>query len=180
METVMNTTRRERTTPRLIGRASRLISLVGVALTILLTLPAAMAATVPVEQILHFIWLGPVPNERVLIESRLIFPSGAHWEVDPDAGPLKLAVESGELGVVLGGGLARIERHLSPLQPAQFHRLEPGQMASLRPGDALFVIDGYQLRVDNDDDSLAAAVVSRVIHGPLPFVAAGEYPGQPR
>ena len=113
----MNTTRHERN-KRLIGRASRLIALVGVALTALVALPAAMAATAPVEQILRITRLSPAPDDLALIESRLIFPAGARWEIDPDAGPLTLVVESGELDVVLGGGLARIERQQSPLQTA--------------------------------------------------------------
>jgi hypothetical protein len=179
-EAVMNTTRHERNTQRLIGRASRLISLVGVALTVFLNLPAAMAATAPVEQILHITRLSPAPNDLALIESRLIFPAGARWEIDPDAGPLTLAVESGKVGIVLGGGLARIERQQTPLQAAQFQRLDPGRTATLLPGNKLVVVRGYQLRVDNDDDAIAAITVSRLGRAPDSAAIADMPLGKPR
>jgi hypothetical protein len=135
----------------------------------LLVVPA-LAAVQPVEQIRRVTPLGHPSADLGLVESRLIFPAGARWETDPDAGPLTLTVESGKVGVFLGGGLARIERDVSPLQETGFHRLEPGRMAVLWPGDTLVVIRGHQLRVDNDDDHMATAAVSRMLRAPLQIV----------
>lgn len=164
------------------GRPHRVlfVSLVAVALISLTGVPAAIAASQPLEQILHVTQAGRPQSGLSLVESRLTFSPGDRWETDPEAGPLTITVESGKVGVVLGGGLARIERHVSPLQDARFHRLEPGRMAILWPGDTLVVIRGYHLRVDNDEDVVAAAMVSRVLRAPLPAVTASELPGQPR
>jgi hypothetical protein len=168
-ETRMNTTHIEQRTRRLIGRRFALISLVSVALISLLAVPA-LAAVQPVEQILRVTDIGHHSADLGLVESRLIFPPGARWKTDPEAGPLTLTVESGAVGVVLGGGLARIERRVSPLQEAGFQRLEPGQMTVLSSGDTLVVVRGYQLHVDNDNEIMAATGVSRIVLGPLPIV----------
>jgi hypothetical protein len=145
------------------------VTVVAVALIGLLGVPA-LAASSPVEQIVRVTSVGPPAADLGLVESRLIFPPGARWESDPDAGPLTLTVESGAVGVVLGGGLARIERRVSPLQEAGFQRLEPGQMTVLSSGDTLVVVRGYQLHVDNDNEIMAATGVSRIVLGPLPIV----------
>jgi hypothetical protein len=171
-ETRMNTTHIEQRTRRLIGRRFALISLVSVALISLLAVPA-LAAVQPVEQILRVTDIGHHSADLGLVESRLIFPPGARWKTDPEAGPLTLTVESGKVGVFLGGGLARIERDANPLQAARFHPLEPGQMTMLGPGDTLVVIRGEQLHVDNDDDRMATAAVSRILRAPLPIVTVG-------
>jgi hypothetical protein len=145
------------------------VAVVAVALIGLLGVPA-LAAVQPVEQIVRVTSVGPPAADLGLVESRLIFPPGARWEIDPDAGPLTLTVESGTVGVILGGGLARIERHVSPLQEVGFQRLGPGQMTVLSPGDTLVVVRGYQLHVDNDGESMAVTDVSRIVLGPLPIV----------
>jgi hypothetical protein len=79
----------------------------------------------------------------------------------------------------LGGGLARSERQQSLLRAAQLRRLDPSQTATSMPGNTLVVVRGYQLRVDNDEDTVAAAI-SWIVRAPLPTVATGEQPGRPR
>jgi hypothetical protein len=146
----------------------------------LLGATAVSAVSSPVELIQRVTHLNHPSADLGLVESRLIFPPGARWDVDPEAGPLTLTVEHGTVGVVLGDGLARIERHVSPLQEARIHRLDPNQMAFLWPGDRLVVVDGYRLRVDNDDAAIAAAMASRIVQAPLPAMPSTESVGQPR
>lgn len=155
------------------------VSLVAVSLLNLLAVPA-LAALQPVEQIVRVTSVGHAASGLGVVESRLIFPPGARWETDPEAGPLTLTVETGKVGVVLGGGLARIERQVNPLQEDRIHRLEPDQMAFLWPGDTLVVVRGYHLRVDNDEDTVATTAVSRVVRAPLPVLTVGEQLGGPR
>jgi hypothetical protein len=47
-------------------------------------------------------------------------------------------------------------------------------------GNTLVVVRGYQQRVDNDEDTVAAAAISRLVRAPLPALATGEQPGRPR
>ena len=144
-----------------------IVTFVVVTLLSLLAVPA-LAAVQPVEQILRVTRVGHPSAGLGIVESRLIFPPGTRWETDPEAGPLTLTVETGKVGVVLSGGQARIVRHVNPLQAGRVHRLDPEQMAFLWPGDELVVVRGYGLRVDNDEDALATAKVSRVAREPLP------------
>lgn len=155
------------------------VSLAAVALISLLAVPA-LAALQPVEQILRVTRAGHPSAGLGVVDSRLIFPPGARWEIDPEAGPLTLSIETGKVGVVLGGGQARIVRQPNPLQEGRVHRLEPEQMAFLWPGDELVIVRGYDLRVDNDDDIVAVTAVSRFVRAPFPIVAAGVHPGRPR
>lgn len=53
-------------------------------------------------------------------------------------------------------------------------------MAFLWPGDELIVVRGYGLRVDNDENGVATAAVSRFVREPLPALSLGESPGRPR
>jgi hypothetical protein len=147
-----------------------LVSFVAVALMGLLAVPA-IAALQPVEQILRVAKVGHPSAGLGIVESRLIFPPGARWEIDPEAGPVTMTVETGKIGVVLGGGQARVVRHVNPLQERRIHPLQPEQMTFLWPGDQLVVVRGYGLRVDNDDDAPAMAHVSRVVREPLPVLS---------
>jgi hypothetical protein len=157
-----------RTSSRL--RQAAFVSFIAVVLAGLFAAPT-LATLQPIEQILRVARYGHPEAGLGQIESRLIFPPGARWEVDPEAGPLTLEVEFGKVGVVLGGGQARIVRYANPLQEIRIHRLQPEQMAYLWPGDKLTVVRGYGVRVDNDDHAPAMALVSRVVREPLPVLS---------
>jgi hypothetical protein len=133
-----------------------------------------LATLQPVEQILYVGRVGHPSAGLGMVTSRLTFPSGARWDMDSENGPLTLTVSSGKIGVVLGGGLARIKRQENPLQQVRIHRLEPAQMAYLWPGDTLTIVRGYGLRVDNDDFFTAVARVSRLLREPLPAPDSSE------
>lgn len=160
------------------------VSFVALVVASLLALPV-LAAVQPMEEILRVTRVGHPSAGLGMVDSRLTFPSGSRWDMDSENGPLTLTVETGKIGVVLGGGLARIERQVNPLQEGSIHRLEPAQMAYLWPGDTLTIVRGYGLRVDNDELFTAVAMVSRLLREPLPAPDASErsvrwHPGQRR
>lgn len=155
------------------------VSCVALVVASLLALPV-LATVQPTEEILRVTRVGNPSAGLGMVDSRLTFPPGARWDMDSENGPLTLTVETGKIGVVLGGGLARIERQVNPLQEGRIHRLEPAQMAYLWPGDTLTIVRGYGLRVDNDELFAAVTEVSRLLREPLPTVIVGERPGRPR
>jgi hypothetical protein len=140
---------------------SRLVSLVAFALMALATVPAVMAAGAT-EEVISVQRVGRHQDVLTLVTTRLTVPAQAHWATDPDAGPMTFTVDSGVLGVMLGGGSARIERRMDPLQGGHIGPLRPGRQTILGPGDRLVVVRGFQLVVTNDEDEPASAIVSRL------------------
>jgi hypothetical protein len=126
------------------------------------SLPATLAAPTAMEEV---IGVRRVHRQAVLLTvvfSRVTIPVGAVWETDPDAGPLSLTVQMGELGILLDGGSARIERRPNPLTGGQIGPLRPGQLVRLGPGDRLVVVRGFHLTLANDGSETAIAIVSRL------------------
>ena len=80
-------------------------------------LERAGRASVPeaIEEIISVTTVNRHPDVLETVHSRVTFPPESVWRIDPDLGPLSLSVEKGALTVLLGGGLARIEREANPL-----------------------------------------------------------------
>lgn len=120
------------------------------------------AVSIATEDVISSRSVGRPPDILTMVTTHLTVPSRAHWETDPDAGPLTLTVETGTLSVRLGGGLARIERRVNPLTGERFSPLPPGQPVVLGAGDRLVVVRGFQLTVTNDEQTPATAIVVRL------------------
>lgn len=147
-------------------RAAELVTIVAMSL---LAVPAGQAAPVSRQEVLSVQSLGRHPDTFYAMVTRLTVPPQSTWATDPDDGPLTLRVETGMLGVRLGGGSARLERYANPLLEAsrgevQITPLTPGQVTVLRPGDRLVIVRGFQLTVTNDTEGPATAIVSRMQH----------------
>ena len=154
---------------------SRLIALIAVALTALATVPAVLADAVATEEVISVQRVGRHQDFLNVVTMRLSVPAHAQWQTDPDAGPMTFTVETGALGVMLGGGSARIERRTDPLQGGHIGPLQPGRQTVLWPGDRLVIVRGFQLVVTNDEDQPASAIVMR--HVRLAAASTG-YGGQ--
>jgi hypothetical protein len=133
----------------------------------LMAVPAVIAAPAATEGVISIQRVGRPPGVSSVMVTRLVVPPQTVWETDPDAGPLTLTVEKGRLGVTLGGGSARIERQSNILMDEQFldeqiTPLPPGLTATLRSGDRLVIVRGFQLTVTNDQDVPSSAIMVRV------------------
>ncbi len=148
------------------SRRPRLYALITVVALGLMAAPAVIAAPSATEEVISVHSAGRQPDVLDTIVTRLTVPPQAVWETDPAAGPLSLRVETGVLGVMLGGGSARIERQANPLMAEQLDEqimpLPPGRTALLRAGDRLVIVRGFQLTVTNDEERPAIAIVRRL------------------
>ena len=149
------------------SQPSRMIALVTVCALGLTAGPAVLAAAVVTQDVISVQRVGRSPDVRHVMATRLTVPPQAVWETDPDAGPLTLTVETGVLGVRLGGGSARLEQHANilldePTMAEQITPLPPGHLAALRPGDRLVIVRGFQLTVTNDEGEPATAILRRL------------------
>ena len=147
---------------------SRLISFVALALMGHTAVPGAMAAQIATEAVISVERVGGHRDLRQVVTTRLSVPAHAQWQTDPDAGPMSVTVESGTLGVLLGGGSARIERRPDPLLGGHIGPLPPGHEVTLGSGDRLVIVRGFQLVVTNDADEPASAIVSRLRQAAAP------------
>jgi hypothetical protein len=159
---------------RAVGK-SQLISLVAVALMALATMPAVMAAQVATEDVINVQRVGRHSDVLNVVTTHLSIPAQARWETDPDAGPLTFTVETGALGVMLGGGSARIERRPDPLQGGHIGPLQPGRQTVLWPGDRLVIVRGFRLMVTNDQNEPGSALVTQYVRQLSVATAAGNH-----
>ena len=155
---------------RRLSGTSLLMAIVTVVLLALAPVPAVIASSGATEEVLSILRVDHRSRPRVLnaVTTRLTVPAHARWETDPDAGPLTLTVETGALGVTLGGGSARVERRPDPLLGDHISPLSVDQQSILWPGDRLVIVRGFQLTVTNDHDEPASAIVSRLRLAPTP------------
>ena len=142
---------------------SRLISFVAIALIALAAVPAVFAAPVVTEKVISVQRVGRHQDVLNVVTTRLSVPAYAQWQTDPDAGPMTFTVETGVLGVLLGGGSARIERRTDLLQGGHIGPLQPGRETVLGPGDRLVIVRGFQLVVTNDEEKPASAIVMQSV-----------------
>jgi hypothetical protein len=145
---------------RSLSRLQRLCTLVLTIVTVIViglaAMPTVTATQAATEEVINI--------RPTAVTTLLTVPAQAHWETDPDAGPLSLTVETGALGVNLGGGLARIERRPDPLLGGDIGPVRPGRQVVLRPGDRLVIVHGFQLTAINDTEEPARAIVVRLRH----------------
>jgi hypothetical protein len=123
--------------------------------------PAPQAAPAAAETVLLVEPVGPPQEGRSRVYSRIAMRPHARWEVDIDVGSLTLFVQHGRVGLVLDGGSAHVELD-DLLFGKRSDPVSPGSRVVLWPGDRLVVSSGRQLRVDNDDATLAIISVSRL------------------
>jgi hypothetical protein len=116
--------------------------------------PAAAETVLLIEPV------GPPQRTQVRVYSRVAFRPNAEWVTDLKGGPLTLFVQHGRVGVVLELGSAQLERQ-DPLFANHVASFPEGRRVQLQSGDRLVVTRGGQLRVDNDDSTLAIVSVSR-------------------
>jgi len=140
---------------------SRLMALVAVAVMGLAAVPGVIAASDATEAVISVQRVGRPQDVLNLVTTQLSVPAQAEWATDPDPGPMTFTVETGALGVMLGGGSARIERRMDPLQGGHIGPLQPGRQTVLWPGDRLVIVRGFQLEVTNDEDEAASAIVTQ-------------------
>jgi hypothetical protein len=145
----------------------RLITFGIIVVLVLQLVPSGLAASNASEDVISIQFVSRPPDILQEVTTRLIVPAQAHWETDPDAGPLTFTVETGALSVQLGGGLARIERRSNLLIGEHISPLSPGRAAVLSPGDRLVVVRGFQLAVTNDGQMPATAIVVRLRQAPV-------------